>query len=157
MWRKPVGEGANRVTTVVAGAPAGDPGSELALNRACSQADEHMATIAEGAPSTRIPWLQTQAAWWRRARNALETVLEAERDQLPLWLPVALGTGIAAGMFPQLLGALVSRYFFEKKFGLSWRQYAPVLLAGFSCGMGLISMFSLGCLLISKAVFQLPY
>jgi hypothetical protein len=68
-----------------------------------------------------------------------------------------LGTGIAAGMFPQLLGALVSRYFFEKKFGLSWRQYAPVLLAGFSCGMGLISMFSLGCLLISKAVFQLPY
>jgi hypothetical protein len=34
---------------------------------------------------------------------------------------------------------------------------ATVLLAGFSCGMGLISMFSLGCLLISKAVFQLPY
>jgi hypothetical protein len=68
-----------------------------------------------------------------------------------------LGTGIAAGMFPQLLGALLSRYYFEKRFGLQWRQYAPVLLAGFSCGMGLISMFSLGCLLISKAVFQLPY
>jgi len=68
-----------------------------------------------------------------------------------------LGTGIASGMVPQMIGALVGRYYFEKKFGLKWREYAPVLLAGFACGMGLISMFSLGCLLISKAVFQLPY
>ncbi|MEO5494689.1 MAG: ComEC/Rec2 family competence protein [Sphingomonas sp.] len=55
-----------------------------------------MATIAEGAPSTRISWLQTQAARGRRARDTLETWLEAERDQLPLWLPVALGGGIVA-------------------------------------------------------------
>ena len=55
-----------------------------------------MATIAEGASSTHISWLQTQAARGRRARDALETWLEAERDQLPLWLPVALGGGIAA-------------------------------------------------------------
>ena len=68
-----------------------------------------------------------------------------------------LGGGIAAGLFPQMLGAVIGRYIFEKRLGLQWRQYAPVLLAGFSCGMGLISMFSLGCLLISKAVFQLPY
>ena len=68
-----------------------------------------------------------------------------------------LGTGLAAGVIPQLIGALIGRYYFEKKLGLKWRQYAPVLLAGFSCGVGLISMFSLGCLLISKAVFQLPY
>ena len=68
-----------------------------------------------------------------------------------------LGTGIAAGLFPQMLGALIARYYFEKRFGLKWREYAPVLLAGFSCGVGLISMFSLGCLLISKAVFQLPF
>ena len=56
-----------------------------------------------------------------------------------------------------MLGALLSKFYFEKKFGLKWREYAPVLLAGFSCGMGLISMFSLGIVLISKAVFQLPY
>ena len=55
-----------------------------------------MATIAEGAPSTRVSRLQTQAARVRRARDALEIWLEAERDQLPLWLPVALGGGIAA-------------------------------------------------------------
>jgi hypothetical protein len=68
-----------------------------------------------------------------------------------------LGAGIAAGLFPQMIGALIGRYFFEKRFGLAWRQYAPVLLAGFLCGVGLISMFALGCLLIAKAVFQLPY
>lgn len=68
-----------------------------------------------------------------------------------------LGSGLAAGMVPQMMGALLGRYYFEKRFGLQWRQYAPVLLAGFSCGMGLVSMFSLGCVLISKAVFQLPY
>jgi competence protein ComEC len=33
--------------------------------------------------------------WVARARRALEHGLEAERDQLPLWLPVALGAGIA--------------------------------------------------------------
>ncbi|MEI8197571.1 MAG: peptide transporter, partial [Phycisphaerae bacterium] len=68
-----------------------------------------------------------------------------------------LGSGIAAGMVPQMIGALLGRYFFEKRFGLQWRQYAPVLVAGFSCGMGLVSMFALGCVLVSKAVYQLPY
>jgi len=68
-----------------------------------------------------------------------------------------VGGGFMPGMFPQLLGALISKYYFERKFGLKWREYAPVLLAGFACGMGLISMFSLGCLLIAKSVFQLPY
>ena len=68
-----------------------------------------------------------------------------------------LGTGLAAGLIPQMLGALIGRYVFEKRFGLRWREYAPVLVAGFACGMGLISMLSLGFVLISKAVFQLPY
>ncbi|MDB5677565.1 ComEC/Rec2 family competence protein [Sphingomonas bacterium] len=55
-----------------------------------------MATTAEGAPSTLVSRLQTQAASVRRARDAFEIWLEAERDQLPLWLPVALGSGIVA-------------------------------------------------------------
>jgi competence protein ComEC len=54
-----------------------------------------MATVAERAPSTRFRPLQTLAAAFARARHALELGLEAERDQLPLWLPVALGAGIA--------------------------------------------------------------
>ncbi len=47
-----------------------------------------MATIAGGAPSTRPVALQTLATL------AIERWLEAERDQLALWLPVFLGTGV---------------------------------------------------------------
>lgn len=54
-----------------------------------------MATVAAARPSTRFRPLQTLAARCTRARLALEHGLEAERDQLPLWLPVALGAGIA--------------------------------------------------------------
>lgn len=36
------------------------------------------------------------APWRRQTGAAVERWLEAERDQLPLWLPVALGAGIAA-------------------------------------------------------------
>jgi competence protein ComEC len=55
-----------------------------------------MATIAEGAPSTHTQPLQTLAAGVVRVRHSLEYWFEGERDQLPLWLPVALGMGIVA-------------------------------------------------------------
>jgi len=55
-----------------------------------------MATVAAAPPSTRFRALQTLAARSTRARHVLEHGLEVERDQLPLWLPVALGGGIAA-------------------------------------------------------------
>lgn len=51
-----------------------------------------MALIAAPAPSTLFARLQIGAARWR---GALENWLEAERDQLFLWLPVAIGAGIA--------------------------------------------------------------
>ena len=54
-----------------------------------------MATSAAAAPSTRVPRLQTP--WGDGAlRRGVEAWLEAERDQLVLWLPVAFGAGIAA-------------------------------------------------------------
>jgi competence protein ComEC len=34
--------------------------------------------------------------WWGAAPTRLEALFEAERDQLPLWLPVGIGFGIAA-------------------------------------------------------------
>ncbi len=40
-------------------------------------------------------WLQTLAhSVWRQVADRLEDWLETERDQLALWIPVALGTGI---------------------------------------------------------------
>ena len=53
-----------------------------------------MATNEWRAPSIGLPRRQT--ALPRRASERLEALFDAERDQLPLWLPVGLGIGIAA-------------------------------------------------------------
>jgi len=57
-----------------------------------------MASSAADAASTPSGRLQIArlVAVGRRVRGGLELWLEAERDQLVLWLPVALGAGIAA-------------------------------------------------------------
>ena len=52
-----------------------------------------MASTAGRTPSNMFATLQTGAAGWG---GALEARLEAERGQLPLWLPVALGAGVTA-------------------------------------------------------------
>jgi hypothetical protein len=39
----------------------------------------------------------------------------------------------------------------------NWTKYAPVLLAGFSCGTGLVAMAAIALALIGKAVAKLPY
>ena len=61
-------------------------------------------------------------------------------------------------VIPQLIGALLSKFYFERRMGFKkWRQYAPVLLAGFSCGMGLTGMFAMGITLILKSLGRLAY
>lgn len=82
-----------------------------------------------------------------------------------LGLPVLLVYGVVRGMgqstphgfILEVAGALIGRYFFQKKYGAMWRQYAPVLLAGFSCGMGLTGMFAMGCTLILKSLGKMAY
>ena len=55
-----------------------------------------MASTAAAAPSMRPPRRQFGvAAAVSRAFTVLERWLEAERDQLALWVPVAMGTGVA--------------------------------------------------------------
>lgn len=79
--------------------------------------------------------------------------------------PIFLTYGIVRGLnqtlpfavFSQLLGAVIGRYYFRRKLGLKWRQYAPVLAAGFSCGMGLIGTLGVGVTFLAKAVFKVPY
>jgi hypothetical protein len=58
---------------------------------------------------------------------------------------------------PEFLGALLGRYYFQKKFGQPWKQYIIVFFAGYSCGIGLIMMLSLGLVFMSKSVFQSPF
>ncbi len=56
------------------------------------------------------------------------------------------------------LGALTGRYYFRRKFGeKKWSKYVPVVVAGFSCGIGLAGMTGVACALIAKCVQNLPY
>lgn len=68
-----------------------------------------------------------------------------------------LGQSTPHGMILEVFGALLGRYYFYKKYGKMWRQYAPVLLAGFSCGMGLTGMFAMGFALILKSLGHTTY
>ena len=68
-----------------------------------------------------------------------------------------LGQSTPHGLLLEVIGALLGRYFFLRRYGAMWRQYSPVLLAGFSCGMGLMGMFAMGVTLILKSLARLPY
>ena len=68
-----------------------------------------------------------------------------------------LGQSTPHGLILEVIGALLGRFFFLKRYGAMWRQYAPVLLAGFSCGMGLTGMFAMGFTLILKSLGRLAY
>jgi len=68
-----------------------------------------------------------------------------------------LGQSTPHGLILEVIGAFLGRFFFLKRYGAMWRQYAPVLLAGFSCGMGLMGMFAMGCTLILRSLGRLAY
>jgi hypothetical protein len=79
--------------------------------------------------------------------------------------PIFLTYGIVRGLnqtlpfvvLPQFIGALIGQFYFRKRMGLMWRQYAPVVFAGFSCGMGLVGTLCIGVTFVFKSVFTLPY
>lgn len=79
--------------------------------------------------------------------------------------PIFLVFGIVRGfgqtyphyILPQFIGALLGRYYFHKRFGKQWRQYIPVVVAGFGCGSGLVSMVAVGITFLGKSVIQLPF
>jgi hypothetical protein len=82
-----------------------------------------------------------------------------------LRLPVMLIYGLIRGLnqtlphvvIPQFIGAMVGRFYFEKRLGLKWRQYVPVVAAGFACGVGLITVLGIGINFLAKAVIKINY
>ncbi|MBU0678987.1 MAG: OPT/YSL family transporter [Verrucomicrobia bacterium] len=82
-----------------------------------------------------------------------------------LGAPVMMVYGVVRGIgnvmphwiIPQFIGALIGRYYFQKRLGLKWRQYIPVVSAGFACGMGLITTVGVGITFLSKAAIPLPF
>jgi len=69
-----------------------------------------------------------------------------------------LGEGLPHGLLLELLGALIARWYFHKKFGKKrFLQIAPILLAGYFVGTGLIGMGSVAIRLINSAISQAPF
>ena len=79
--------------------------------------------------------------------------------------PIMLVYGVVRGLgqsmphviIPQFIGALIGRHYFQKRLKLRWRQYIPVVAAGFACGMGLITTIGVGTTFLSKAVIKLSF
>lgn len=65
------------------------------------------------------------------------------------WMPSAI---------PTFIGALLKRYYFIKRYGRErWMAYAPILLAGYACGIGLVGMASIAIALIAKSISQVVF
>ena len=81
--------------------------------------------------------------------------------KLPIFFIYGVIVGIGRTMphivIPQFIGALIGRYYFQRRMGLKWRQYIPVVAAGFSCGMGLVTVLGVGANFLAKAVIKIPF
>jgi hypothetical protein len=80
--------------------------------------------------------------------------------------PVTLIYGLVRGInqtlphvvIPQVLGALLGRLYFQRKFGVEkWRNYIPVFSAGYACGAGLMASLCIGLVFLIKASSSLPF
>ncbi|NLC55292.1 MAG: peptide transporter [Armatimonadetes bacterium] len=80
--------------------------------------------------------------------------------KLPQMLFYGLVTGMGAstiGSLPMFIGAMLGRFYFQKRFPGRWGAYTPVLLAGYSCGVGLVGMLGVALGMIAKSTSFLPY
>jgi hypothetical protein len=68
-----------------------------------------------------------------------------------------LGQGTPGAILFLVTGALLGRFHFRKRFGEMWLKYTPVMLAGYSCGMGLVAMVAVGFTILTKMVSPLLY
>ncbi|TVR50022.1 MAG: peptide transporter [Puniceicoccaceae bacterium] len=82
-----------------------------------------------------------------------------------LGLPVMLVYGFVRGfgdfphmMIPEVLGAIVARWYFKRKYGSKYfLRIAPTFLAGYMTGVGLIGMLTIATRLIQNAVSGSPF
>jgi len=75
-----------------------------------------------------------------------------------IWGYVQSVNGIPHTLITQIIGALLARFYFWKRYGKQeWRRYAMVLTVGFGVGMSLIGMFCAALAMIVKAVSSLMY
>lgn len=61
-----------------------------------------------------------------------------------------LGQSSPGALLWMMVGAFVGKFYFKRKFKDMWLKYMAVILAGFGCGMGLISMIAMAFTIMSK-------
>ncbi len=106
-----------------------------------------------------------EAFVWQYAAAGLGIALMVYATLSHFGLPIFLVYGVVRGLdqslphaiVPMFIGALLGRYVFAKRFGDRWPQYRIVFSAGFGAGIGLITMLSLGFVLMSKSAVRLPF
>jgi hypothetical protein len=129
--------------------------------------------VLDTDPNFTSPWIQrsTDEPWLFRAIKKKVIVAGAVFGVgsyallSVLGLPVLLVfgfvralTGIPHWVITEVIGALLARYYFFRKYGAKqWRLYAPVLAVGFACGMALMGMASISIALIQKSVSVLIF
>lgn len=68
-----------------------------------------------------------------------------------------LGEAFTGVLIAQFFGALVGRFYLRRRFGDMWMKYAPVILAGFSCGMGLTALIAIAFTILTKMISPLVF
>jgi hypothetical protein len=68
-----------------------------------------------------------------------------------------LSQGMCAGIPFEIIGALLGRYYFRRKFGDMWMKYVVVIWAGYACGMGLIAMVGMSLAILNKMMAPLIF
>jgi len=144
-----------------------------------------MAEVPSDAyPYTQLMWelhLKRQLLTFSATMEGGSEFMEALRLEYMLWglggvsglfillsvlgMPVMLIYGAVWGLVQsspgaiiwQMCGAFVGRFYFKRKFKEMWLRYMAVILAGFGCGMGLISMVALSVTIITKMLTPLAF
>ncbi len=65
--------------------------------------------------------------------------------------------GMPAGIPLEVIGALIGRFYFRKKFGDIWMKYVLVIGAGYACGMGLVAMVGMALAILNKMMAPLLF
>ncbi len=108
----------------------------------------------------RNAWNPTYLAAGLGSGLALAILLSGFQIPVNLFygLIAGLGSALPHSALPVLAGALVARFVLWRRFGRDrWLRLAPVVVAGFTCGLGLSGMFCFGLVLIQKTIMALPW
>lgn len=128
---------------------------DLQAKNACLMYSSTMEGGSEFFEAWRWEWF----GWGIGIGTASFTVLSLLGLPTMFVFGVVRGLGQSAvGSAPlELMGALVGRFYFRKKFGPMWRKYTPVILAGYACGMGLIAMVGMAVAILNKMMSPLLF